>query len=108
MFVFCKDETLSLAVLVFSFTLYSVSYAFLFSLSLLIVTDLDEKLHRSEADRLNCAQRVKVLEGQLQAVRGELADTLEQLRELRDVLQRTQTISDERQTVVENLTVQLR
>ncbi|XP_053185559.1 coiled-coil domain-containing protein 18 [Scomber japonicus] len=72
-----------------------------------MVTDLDEKLHRSEADRLNCAQRVKVLEGQLQAVRGELADTLGQLRELRDVLQRTQTISDERQTAVENLTVQL-
>ena len=70
--------------------------------------DLEEKLHRCEADRLNCVQRVQVLHGQLQAVQGELAETLEQLRELRDVLQRTQSTADERQASVEKLTVQLR
>lgn len=70
--------------------------------------DLEEKLHRCEADRLNCVQLVQLLEGQLQGVRGELSETLQQLRELRDVLQRTQTISDERQASVEKLTVRLR
>lgn len=70
--------------------------------------DLEEALHRSEADKLSSCQRVQMLEEQLQVVRGELADTLEQLQELRDVLQRTQTIADERQTSLEKLTVQLR
>lgn len=70
--------------------------------------DLEEKLHCCEADRLNCVHRAQILEEQLQAVRGELAETLEQLRELRDVLQITQTIADERRASVEKLTVQLR
>lgn len=70
--------------------------------------DLEEALHRCEADKLDCVHQVQILEGQLQTVQGELADTLEQLQELRDVLQRTQTIADERQTSVEKLTVQLR
>lgn len=84
--------------------------SFLINLSVLPfpAVDLEDKLHRCEADQLNCAQRVKILEEQLQAVRGELVDTLEQLRELKDVLQRTQTIADERQASVEKLTVQLR
>lgn len=69
--------------------------------------DLEEKLHRCEADRLNCVQRAQMLEAQLQAVQRESAETLEQLRELRDVLQRTQTIADERHASVEKLTVQL-
>ena len=72
------------------------------------VKDLEEKLHHCEADRLNCVQRLQILEGQLQVVRGELAETLEQLQILKDVLQRTQTIADERQASVEKLTVQLR
>lgn len=72
------------------------------------VVDLEEKLHRCEADKLNYVQRVQILEGQLQAVQGELADTLQQLQELRDVLQRSQTTADERQALVEKLTVQLR
>lgn len=70
--------------------------------------DLEEALHRCEADKLNCAKRLQVLQGQFQAVRTELAGTLEQLQELRDVLQRTQTIADERQTSVDKLTAQLR
>lgn len=70
--------------------------------------DLEDALHRCETDKLNNMKRVQMLEGQLQAVRGELADTLEQLQELRDVLQRTQTIADDRQTSVDKLTVQLR
>lgn len=70
--------------------------------------DLEEALHRCEADKLNCVKRVQILEGQLQAVRRELTDTLEQLQELRDVLQRTQTIADERQSTVDKLTVKLR
>lgn len=49
-----------------------------------------------------------MLEEELQAVRGELADTAEQLQELRDVLQRTQTVADERQASLGKLTVQLR
>lgn len=72
------------------------------------MVDLEETLHRCEADKLNCVRRAQMLEGQLQVVRGELSDTLEQLQELRDVLQRTQTTSDERQASVEKLTVQLR
>lgn len=78
------------------------------SISPFAVADLEEKLHRCEADQLNCAQRVQILDGQLQGVRGELADTLEQLEKLKDVLQITQTIADERQASVEKLTVQLR
>lgn len=73
-----------------------------------LVVDLEEKLHRCEADRLNCSERVQVLEEQLQTVRAELTDTLQQLQQLRDVLQRTQTIADERQASVEELTIQLR
>lgn len=72
------------------------------------VVDLEETLHRCEADKLNCVRRTQMLEGQLQAVQGELSDTLEQLQELKDVLQRTQTTSDEQQASVEKLTVQLR
>ncbi|TNN69827.1 Cytoskeletal protein Sojo [Liparis tanakae] len=67
--------------------------------------DLEEKLHRCEADRLNCVQRAQTLEAQLQAVQRDSAETLEQLRELRDVLQRTQTIADERHASVEKLTL---
>lgn len=70
--------------------------------------DLEEALHRSEADKLLSSQRVQVLEEQLRVVQGELADTVEQLQELRDVLQRTQTMADERQTSLGTLTVQLR
>lgn len=79
-----------------------------FSFLRLPVVDLEEKLHRCEADKLNCVQQVQILEGQLQMVRGELGDTLKQLQELRDVLQRTQTIADERHASMEKLTVQLR
>lgn len=70
--------------------------------------DLEDALHRCETDKLNNMKRVQMLEGQLQAVQGELADTLEQLQELRDLLQRTQTIADDRQASVDKLTVQLR
>lgn len=80
----------------------------LFHLSLMAAVDLEEALHRSEADKLLSVQRVQLLEEQLQVVRRELADTLEHLQELRDVLQRTQTVADERQNSVEKLTVQLR
>lgn len=92
-------------------TLYSPSLSVLYISSSplhLLVTDLEEKLHRCEADKLNCVQRVQVLEGQLQSVHGELADTLKKLLVLKDVLQRTQTIADERQSSVEKLTIQLR
>lgn len=70
--------------------------------------DLEKALNRSEADRRNCSQKVEILEGQLQMVQNELADTLKQLQELKDVLQKTQKVSDERQASVEKLTVQLR
>lgn len=72
------------------------------------MVDLEEQLHRCEADRLNSIWRVQLLEAQLQEVQRELADTLEQLQTLRDVLQRTQTTADERQEKVEKLTFQLR
>lgn len=80
----------------------------LFPLFLISAVDLEEALHRSEADKLLSVQRVQLLEEQLQVVRRELADTLEHLQELRDVLQRTQTVADERQNSLEKLTVQLR
>lgn len=80
----------------------------LFPLFLIAAVDLEEALHRSEADKLLSVQRVQLLEEQLQVVRRELADTLEHLQELRDVLQRTQTVADERQNSLEKLTVQLR
>lgn len=80
----------------------------LFHLFLISAVDLEEALHRSEADKLLSVQRVQLLEEQLQVVRRELADTLEHLQELRDVLQRTQTVADERQNSLEKLTVQLR
>lgn len=70
--------------------------------------DLEKVLNRSEADQRSCSQKVEILEGQLQMVQNELADTLKQLQELKDVLQKTQKVSDERQASVEKLTVQLR
>lgn len=70
--------------------------------------DLEKALNRSEADRRSCSQKVEILEGQLQMVQNEFADTLKQLQELKDVLQKTQKVSDERQASVEKLTVQLR
>lgn len=60
--------------------------------------DLEKALNRSEADRRSCSQKVEILEGQLQMVQNELADTLK----------KTQKVSDERQASVEKLTVQLR
>ncbi|XP_051944107.1 coiled-coil domain-containing protein 18 isoform X1 [Hippocampus zosterae] len=72
-----------------------------------LVVDLEEKLHRCEADKHNCVQKVQHLEGQLHAVREELAETLAQLRLLQDVLQRTQTVAEERQVEVEKLSIRL-
>uniref|UniRef100_A0A3Q4M603 Coiled-coil domain containing 18 n=1 Tax=Neolamprologus brichardi TaxID=32507 RepID=A0A3Q4M603_NEOBR len=71
------------------------------------IMDLEKALNRSEADRRSCSQKVEILEGQLQMVQNELADTLKQLQELKDVLQKTQKVSDERQASAEKLTVQL-
>lgn len=70
--------------------------------------ELEEKLQRCDVDRLNCAKRVQILEEQLQSARRELVDSVEQLRELNDVLHRTQVLAKERQASVEKLTVQLR
>lgn len=70
--------------------------------------DLEEKLHRCEVDRRNSVQRAETLEGQLQGVRGEMHDTLENLQELRELLQRTQVSADQRQTSLEKLSAELR
>ncbi|XP_061550593.1 coiled-coil domain-containing protein 18 isoform X1 [Phycodurus eques] len=72
-----------------------------------LVVDLEEKLHRCEADKHNCVQRVQLLDGQLQTVQKELAETLTQLQLLNDVLQKIQTIADERQVEVEKLSIRL-
>ncbi|XP_061654684.1 coiled-coil domain-containing protein 18 isoform X2 [Phyllopteryx taeniolatus] len=72
-----------------------------------LVVDLEEKLHRCEADKHNCVQRVQLLDGQLQTVQKELAETLTQLQLLKDVLQKSQTIADERQVEVEKLSIRL-
>ena len=53
-------------------------------------------------------QRVGELEGQLQAVHGELGATLERLQELQDVLQRTQGAAEERKASLERLGLELR
>lgn len=73
-----------------------------------LVLDLEEKLHRTETDRRNSLQRTRLLEEQLMTVRGELADTRGHLEELRDVLQRTQLASDQRQATIHQLTAELR
>lgn len=103
----CDETAFSDHLIVWILWFNHCSQSYLFNLSFPVV-DLEEKLHRCEADRLNCVHRVQILEEQLQAARGELVDTLEQLRQLKDVLQRTHTIADERQASVEKLTVQLR
>ncbi|XP_077393979.1 coiled-coil domain-containing protein 18 [Festucalex cinctus] len=72
-----------------------------------LVVDLEEKLHRCETDKFNCVQKFQLLEGQLQTVQKELAETLTQLQLLKDVLQRTQSIADERQVEVEKLSIRL-
>ncbi|XP_046731837.1 coiled-coil domain-containing protein 18 isoform X2 [Silurus meridionalis] len=73
-----------------------------------MVLDLEEKLHRSEMDRRNSLQKAHLLEEQLSTVRGELADTLGHLEELRDVLQRTQLTADQRHNTIQQLTAELR
>ncbi|KAM6948763.1 LOW QUALITY PROTEIN: coiled-coil domain-containing protein 18 [Aplochiton taeniatus] len=73
-----------------------------------MVLDLEEKLHRSEADRCNSVQQAQAVEGQLEVVRGELGGTLEHLQELRDVLERTQLTADQRQLSLEKLSSELR
>ena len=103
----CTQLSLNSQVIFYIYNL-SIAYHSPASFSPLAVVDLEEKLHRCEADQLNSVQRVRMLEGQLQAVRGELADTLEQLVKLKDILQITQSIADERQASVEKLTDQLR
>lgn len=80
----------------------------MFSCLCVPVMDLEEKLHRSETDRRNSLQRAQLMEGQLQEVRGELTDTLDHLQELRDVLQRTQLSSDQRQAAIDKLAAELR
>lgn len=72
------------------------------------VGDLEEKLRRCETDRISCAQKIQTLEGQSCLVQAELTDTLEHFQELKDVLQKTQTLSEERQAHVDKLTDQLR
>lgn len=72
------------------------------------MVDLEEQLHRSEMDRRNSLQRAQVLESQLQAVRGELAGTLDHLQELRSVLQRTQLTVEERDAAIDKLAEELR
>ncbi|XP_041126450.1 coiled-coil domain-containing protein 18 [Polyodon spathula] len=73
-----------------------------------LVVDLEEKLHRSEADRRNSLQRTQLLEDQLMKVRGELVDTMGQLQELSDVLQKTQLSAGEKEAVMEMLATELR
>lgn len=81
---------------------------FLFSCLCVSVMDLEEKLHRSEMDRRNSLQQAQLMEGQLQEVRGELADTLDHLQELRDLLQQTQLTSDQQQASIDKLAAELR
>ncbi len=81
---------------------------FLFSCLCVSVMDLEEKLHRSEMDRRNSLQQAQLLGGQLQEVRGELADTLDHLQELRDLLQQTQLTSDQQQAAIDKLAAELR
>ncbi|MGH0169223.1 UNVERIFIED_CONTAM: hypothetical protein FKN15_056535 [Acipenser sinensis] len=73
-----------------------------------LVVDLEEKLHRSEADRRNSLQRTQLLEAQLMKVRGELVDTMGQLQELSDMLQKTQLSVGEKESAIEKLATELR
>uniref|UniRef100_H3AGD2 Coiled-coil domain containing 18 n=1 Tax=Latimeria chalumnae TaxID=7897 RepID=H3AGD2_LATCH len=73
-----------------------------------LVIDLEEKLHRSEADRRNSLQRAQGLQSELQNVQVELQDTLEQLQELKDVLQKAQSALGEKSTIIKDLNSELR
>ncbi|MGH0151417.1 UNVERIFIED_CONTAM: hypothetical protein FKN15_020227 [Acipenser sinensis] len=53
-------------------------------------------------------QRTQLLEAQLMKVRGELVDTMGQLQELSDVLQKTQLSAGEKEAAIEKLATELR
>lgn len=80
---------------------------FMFSLSC-SVQGLEEKLSRSETDRLNCSQQLQTLELRLQSVQAELAEKVQQLQELQRALCKAQSMSQEQQALVDTLRFQLR
>ncbi|XP_028667283.1 coiled-coil domain-containing protein 18-like isoform X1 [Erpetoichthys calabaricus] len=73
-----------------------------------LVIDLEEQLHRSEADRRNSLQRTQEFEDQLKTVRGELMDTIQQLQQLQDALQQCQLSTEEKDLTIQKLSAELR
>ncbi|KPP59770.1 coiled-coil domain-containing protein 18-like [Scleropages formosus] len=73
-----------------------------------MVLDLEEKVHRSKRDRRNSLHRTQLLESQMKTVRGELADTLDHLQFLRNVLRRTQQNAEARKAAMDKLAAELR
>ncbi|KAL4635458.1 coiled-coil domain-containing protein 18-like [Arapaima gigas] len=73
-----------------------------------MVLDLEEKVHRSKRDRRNSLHRTQLLESQMKTVRGELADTLDHLQLLRNVLRRSQENAEARKAAMDKLAAELR
>ncbi|XP_048395849.2 coiled-coil domain-containing protein 18 isoform X2 [Stegostoma tigrinum] len=72
------------------------------------VLDLEENLHKIETDRRNALQETQKMEAQLKNAHNELLDTLNQLKELRDLLQTAQNSMEEKKNIIEELTHELR
>ncbi|XP_043554751.1 coiled-coil domain-containing protein 18 isoform X2 [Chiloscyllium plagiosum] len=72
------------------------------------VLDLEENLHKIETDRRNALQENQKIEAQLRNAHSELHDTLNQLKELRDVLQTAQNNMEDKKNVIEELTREIR
>ncbi|XP_078074972.1 coiled-coil domain-containing protein 18 isoform X2 [Mustelus asterias] len=72
------------------------------------VLDLEENLHRIATDRSSAVQETQKMETQLKNARGELQEALNQLKELRDVLQKAQISMEEKNDTIEELTNELR
>ncbi|XP_048457655.1 coiled-coil domain-containing protein 18 isoform X1 [Rhincodon typus] len=72
------------------------------------VLDLEENLHKIETERRNALLETQKMEAQLKNAHNELHDTLNQLKELRDVLQTAQNSMEEKKNIIEELTHELR
>lgn len=70
--------------------------------------ELEKLQHHTETELTEALQKREVLETELQNAHGELKNTLRQLQELRDVLQKAQLSLEEKYTTITDLTAELR
>lgn len=88
--------------------LHSIYFMFTLTFTLILVTDLEEKVQRSRKERRNSLHRTQLLETQMKTVHGELIGTLDHLQELRNKLRRTQQNAEEREAAMQKLATGLR